>query len=64
MSLIRRAQAAAATAERLPVAVPAHYRRTLENLSTATFGELEDACTAVELLNALSKLDCSDPEGR
>lgn len=62
VSLIRRAQRAAGLAAGLPV--PAHYRWTLDNLSTATNSELEDACLAVELLHRIANLDCSDPEGR
>ena len=64
MTLIRRAQQAAATAESLPVELPAHHRRTLDDMSGATLQELEDACVAVEFLSALANLDCSDPEGR
>ena len=56
MTLIRRAQAAAATAAGIPE-LPSHYATTLANLSGATMQELEDACTAVELLDSLKRLD-------
>ena len=63
MTLVRRAQAAAAAAESIPE-LPVHYRRTLDDMSGATLAELEDACTAVEFLATLKRMDCSDPEGR
>ena len=70
MSIIRRAQAAAATADRMRQALPAEcclparHQRVLDDMSGSTAGELEDACTAVEFLAALANLDVSDPDGR
>lgn len=62
MTLIRRAQAAAATAAGIPE-LPSHYATTLANLSGATMQELEDACTAVELLDSLKRLDAGQATG-
>lgn len=62
MSIIRRAQAAAVAAEHLEL--PAPYRQTLDHLSGATTEELEAACVVVEFMEALRRMDCSDPDGR